>query len=216
METRLKPQRKRTTRHSSLDLNFIRSSDGSCRESMINPILTIAAACAVVFLLAGCQNEISEIKAITDPKFVPVQSTFNASFSYSLDGVVRTKIYAVQLDQYVSDSSYLIAPKTFHIEFFDSLGQYTGNMDGNEAIFSQKSNILWTKGNLVLANWKKEKLETNSLVFYLDSDLVYTPDFVKITSENSVLEGKGLRSNGSFSNYEINQTSGNFNTENNE
>jgi len=183
---------------------------------MINPILKIVAACAVLFLLAGCQNEISEIKAITDPKLVPVQSTFNSAFSYSIDGVVRTKIYAVQLDQYVSDSSYLIAPKTFHIEFFDSLGQYTGNMDGNEAIFSQKSNTLWTKGNLVLANWKKEKLETNSLVFYLDSDLVYTPDFVKITSENSVLEGKGLRSNGSFSNYEINQTSGNFNTENNE
>ncbi len=183
---------------------------------MINPILKILAASAVVFLLAGCQNEISEIKAITDPKLVPAQSTFNSTFSYSIDGVVRTKIYAVQLDQYVSDSSYLIAPKTFHIEFFDSLGQYTGNMDGNEAIFSQKSNTLWTKGNLVLANWKKEKLETNSLVFYLDSDLVYTPDFVKISSENSVLEGTGLRSNGSFSNYEINQTSGNFNTENNE
>jgi len=181
---------------------------------MINPSLKIASVCAVVFILMGCQNEISEIKAITDPKFVPVQSTFNASFSYSLEGVVRTKIYAVQLDQYVSDSSYLIAPKTFYIEFFDSLGEYTGTMRGNEAIFSQKSNTLWTKGDLVLENWKKEKLETNTLTFYLDSDLVYTPDFVKISSENSVLEGKGLRSNGSFSNYEINQTSGNFNTAN--
>jgi len=69
---------------------------------------------------------------------------------------------------------------------------------------------------LVLENWKKEKLETSSLTFYLDSDLVYTPNFVRITSENSVLEGTGLRSNGSFSNYEINQTSGNFDAQNNE
>jgi LPS export ABC transporter protein LptC len=183
---------------------------------MINPVQKIAAAFAVMFIMIGCQNEISEIKAITDPKLVPVQSTFNSSFTYSADGVVRTKIYALQMDQYVSDSSYLIAPNTFHIQFFDSLGQYTGAMHGNEAIFSQKSNTLWTKGGLVLENWKKEKLETNSLTFYLDSDLVYTPDFVKISSENSVLEGKGLRSNGSFSNYEINQTSGNFNTTNNE
>jgi uncharacterized lipoprotein YajG len=66
---------------------------------MINPRLKIAAACAVVFILAGCQNEISDIKAITDPKLVPAQSTFNSTFSYSIDGVVRTKIYAVQLDQ---------------------------------------------------------------------------------------------------------------------
>ncbi len=183
---------------------------------MINPLRKILVVCAAMFILSGCQNEISEIKAITDPKLVPVQSSFNSSFSYSIDGVVRTKIFATQLDQYVSDSSYLIAPKTFYIQFFDSLGEYTGAMNGNEAIFSQKSNVLWTKGNLVLENWKKEKLETNSLTFYLDSDLVYTPDFVKITSENSVLKGKGLRSNGSFSNYEINQTSGNFNTENNE
>jgi len=181
---------------------------------MTNPYLKILAGLSVVFFLIGCQNEISEIKAITDPKFVPVQSTYNASFSYSLDGVVRTKIYAQQLDQYVSDSSYLIAPKTFHIEFFDSLGDYTGTMRGNEAIFSQKSNKLWAKGDIVLENWKKEKLETNSLTFYLDSDLVYTPDFVKISSENSVIEGTGLRSDASFSNYEINQTSGNFNTEN--
>ncbi len=191
-------------------------SDGLFRESMINPLRKILVVCAAMFILSGCQNEISEIKAITDPKLVPVQSSFNSSFSYSIDGVVRTKIFATQLDQYVSDSSYLIAPKTFYIQFFDSLGEYTGAMNGNEAIFSQKSNVLWTKGNLVLENWKKEKLETNSLTFYLDSDLVYTPDFVKITSENSVLKGKGLRSNGSFSNYEINQTSGNFNTENNE
>ncbi len=183
---------------------------------MINPFRKIAIAFAVVFVLAGCQNEISEIKAITDPKLVPVQSTFNSCFSYSSDGVIRTKIYAVQLDQYVSDSSYLIAPKSFYIQFFDSLGEYTGTMKGNEAIFSQKSNILWTKGDLVLENWKKEKLETTSLTFYLDSDLVYTPNFVRITSENSVLEGTGLRSNGSFSNYEINQTSGNFDTQNNE
>jgi LPS export ABC transporter protein LptC len=183
---------------------------------MINPLRQILVACVAMFILSGCQNEISEIKAITDPKLVPVQSSFNSNFSYSIDGVVRTKIFALQLDQYVSDSSYLIAPKTFQIEFFDSLGQYTGTMRGNEAVFSQKSNTLWTKGNLVLENWKKEKLETNSLIFYLDSDLVYTPDFVKISSESSVLQGKGLRSNGSFSNYEINQTSGNFSTENNE
>jgi len=179
---------------------------------MINPRQKIAAAFAVMFVLIGCQNEISEIKAITDPRLIPVQSTFNSTFSYSLDGVVRTKIYAPQLDQYVSDSSYLIAPKTFYIEFFDSLGEYTGQMKGNEAVFSQKSNKLWTKGNLVLENWKKEKLETSTLTFNLDSDLVYTPDYVKISMENSVLEGKGLRSNSSFSNYEINQTSGNFNT----
>lgn len=183
---------------------------------MIDPYRKIWFAVLAMFILASCQNEISEIKAITDPKLVPVQSSFNSNFSYSIDGVVRTKIYAIQLDQYVSDSSYLVAPQTFYIEFFDSLGQYTGTMKGNEALFSQKSNTLWTKGNLVLENWKKEKLETNSLTFYLDSDLVYTPDFVKISSENSVLEGKGLRSNGNFSNYEINQTSGNFNTANNE
>lgn len=183
---------------------------------MISHRRNIFAAFAALIVLVSCQNEISEIKAITDPKLVPVQSTFNSAFSYSIDGVVRTKIYALQLDQYVSDSSYLIAPKTFHIEFFDSLGQYTGTMRGNEAVFSQKSNTLWTKGDLVLENWKKEKLETQSLTFYLDSDLVQTPDYVKISSDNSVLEGKGLRSNGSFSNYEINQTSGNFNTANHE
>jgi len=180
---------------------------------MINSFRQITCGLLALITLIGCQNEISEIKAITDPKLVPVQSSFNSSFNYSLDGVIRTKIYAVQLDQYVSDSSYLIAPKTFHIQFFDSLGQYTGTMTGDEAVFSQKSNTLWTKGNLVLENYKKEKLETTSLTFYLDSDLVYTPDFVKISSENSVLEGRGLRSNGSFSNYEINQTSGNFSTE---
>lgn len=163
--------------------------------------------------LIGCENTISEIKAITDPKLVPVQSTYNAVFDYSLRGVIRTKIIAMQLDQYVSDSSYLVAPGLYTIIFYDSLGAYVGQMHADEAIFSQKSNKFWATGNVSLENYKKEKLETQHLEFWLDKDSLFTNDHVTITTTNSKIEGTGLRSNGNFTNYELNQTSGDLNTE---
>ena len=167
----------------------------------------------VLLILSGCENNISEIKAITDPKLVPVQSTYNAIFNYSLRGTIRTRIFAKQLDQYVSDSSYLVAPELYTILFYDSLGAYVGQMHAKEAIFSQKTNKFWASGNVTLENYKKEKLETEHLEFWLDKDSLFTQDHVVITTLNSKIEGTGLRSNGNFTNYELNQTSGDLNTQ---
>ncbi|MBM3448067.1 MAG: LPS export ABC transporter periplasmic protein LptC [Bacteroidetes bacterium] len=164
-----------------------------------------------VLLLCSCENNISEIKAITDPKLVPIQSSFNCTYRYSLNGVVRTEVQAQQLDQYANDSTYLICPKPYVIQFYDSTGAYTGTMTGNEAIFSQKSNTFWTTGQLVLENYKHEKLETSALFFNIDDDIVFTKEPVKITTENSIIQGVGMRSNASFTEYEILQTSGDFN-----
>jgi LPS export ABC transporter protein LptC len=64
---------------------------------------------------------------------------------------------------------------------------------------------------LVLENYKHEKLETTALFFNIDDDIVFTKEPVKITTENSVIQGVGMRSNASFTEYEILQTSGDFN-----
>lgn len=164
-----------------------------------------------VLILSSCENNISEIKAITDPKLVPIQSSFNCTYRYSLNGVIRTEVQAQQLDQYANDSTYLICPKSYIIQFYDSTGAYTGTMTGDEALFSQKSNKFWTSGKLILENYKHEKLETSALFFNIDDDIVFTKEPVKITTENSVIQGIGMRSNASFTEYEILQTSGDFN-----
>lgn len=190
----------------------IRSNVGLFRENMINRLPCIFLFVIGIAVLSSCENTISEIKAITDPKLVPVQSTYNAVFDYSLHGVLRTRIFAKQMDQYVSDSSYLVAPEPYTILFYDSLGAYVGKMQANEAVFSQKSSKLWAKGNISLENYKNEKLETEHLEFWLDKDSLLTNDHVKITTTNSSIEGSGLRSNGNFTNYELSQTSGDLNT----
>ncbi|MFM7683243.1 MAG: LPS export ABC transporter periplasmic protein LptC [Bacteroidota bacterium] len=177
---------------------------------MIRSVFFFFISCFSLFI-TSCENNISEIKAITDPRLVPVQSSFNCTYKYSLNGVVRTEVQAQQLDQYSNDSTYLICPKPFVIQFFDSTGVYTGTMNGSEAIFSQKSNKFWTKGNLVLENYKHEKLETSELFFNIDEDIVYTKAPVTITTENSTIKGVGMKSNASFTEYEILQTSGDFN-----
>ena len=193
-----------------LDLLWGLLRNGSYAENMIKHIGIITLYLAVL-LLSSCENNISEIKAITDPKLVPIQSSFNCTYRYSLKGVVRTEVQAQQLDQYANDSTYLICPKPYVIQFYDSTGAYTGTMTGNEAIFSQKSNTFWTTGQLVLENYKHEKLETSALFFNIDDDIVFTKEPVKITTENSIIQGVGMRSNASFTEYEILQTSGDFN-----
>ena len=61
-----------------------------------------------------------------------------------------------------------------------------------------------------------EKLETEKLVWDEANKTIYTDAFVKITTADQVIMGKGLKSNQDFTKYQINEITGTINLKNNE
>jgi LPS export ABC transporter protein LptC len=181
---------------------------------MIDPMSTsfsfrlLLSVCACCFLSVGCRNEISEIKAITDPQQLPVQTSFNAEYRYSVKGKLRNKLHAAQLDQFDGEDPHLDASGGFVIVFFDSLQQENARLAAKKGVFLQEQNKLIASDSVVLSNIREEKLETEELIFLQDSDLIFTDQFVTISTQNGVFHGKGLRSNSTLTSFRILQPTG--------
>lgn len=158
--------------------------------------------------LISCENDIAEVRAITDPRNLPVQTNLNAEYQYSEDGKIKNILKAAQLDQYGGEKPYIEASGGFHMTFFDSLGGIQAEMTANAGTYYEKEHKLIAWGDVLLFNIKGEKLETSKLLFEQDSSRISTDQRVKISTMDGVLYGNGLVSNENFTKYSILQPTG--------
>lgn len=141
-------------------------------------------------------------------KHLPIQTTYNASYIYSVEGKQRNKLKATKLEQFDGETSYVEATGGFRIEFLDSLQSLNAALTARHGWYYQSQNKLIAEDSVVLINAQDEKLETEKLTFLQDSDRIYTDSYVTITTRNGVFHGKGLTSNASLTKFRILQPTG--------
>ncbi len=164
---------------------------------------------AFTLIISSCKNEISEIRAITDINKLPIQTGYNAEYTFSENGKVNNKLIATQIDQFQGDEDYIIASGGFTMLFFDSLEKEEARLTAQFGKYIEKEKKLIAWDNVVLLNVKGEKLETAELIFEQDSARIKTDKFVSITTENgSIIHGNGLVSNDTFTKYKITKPTG--------
>ncbi len=160
--------------------------------------------------MAACQNEISDIRAITDDNSKPVQTSYQATYTFTEKGKKQYQLVAKQLDQYINDSGeYIIASGGYTMVFFDSLENEEARLSAVSGKYTEKKKTLIAWDNVVLYNTKGEKLETSELIYKQDSASIQSSKPVIITTMNgSVIRGRGLVSNESFTRYKILEPTG--------
>jgi LPS export ABC transporter protein LptC len=165
----------------------------------------------------SCQNEMTDIKAVTDAFNYPVQTTINADYLYTERGNKATRLEAPLLERFQSEQSKIIASKGFRMTFYQSNGRdEEAWLTANGGDYLEKEGIFNANGKVKLMNIDQEYLLTEKLTFYQDSDLIITDDWVTIATKNGMLYGKGLESNSSFTSYHILQPTGKFNVNSDE
>lgn len=174
---------------------------------MINRLF-ISVLFGVSLLLIGCENDIAEIRAITNPRALPVQSNLNAEYRYTERGILRNVLQAAQLDQYGGENPYVEASGGFEMSFFDSLGTEQAKLQAQAGTYYQKEHRMIAWGNVKLYNTKGESLTTSRLLYEQDSARISTDQFVKIVSGDGTFYGHGLVSNENFTKYKILQPTG--------
>ena len=75
----------------------------------------------------------------------------------------------------------------------------------------KKVEIMEAKNNVVVVNEKGEQLNTEHLTWDKKQSLIYTKEFVKITTAEEIIYGNGLESNQSFTKYKIKDIKGTIN-----
>ncbi len=104
-----------------------------------------------------------------------------------------------------------VFPKGLYVEFYEKPGQMTSTLKANYAKQDRNKDLYLAKGNVVVNNiQKQEKLETEELFWNKNKEEIYTDKFVKITTAEEVITGKGLRANQDFSRYSITKVTGTF------
>jgi LPS export ABC transporter protein LptC len=170
-------------------------------------------------MLMSCRNDIEQVRAITDKNTYPVQTSHNAHYSFSEKGKMQTRLEASLLEQFAldGDEDYLLASNGFTMIFFDDSEVEEARITARNGKYEEKKKLLTAWDQVVLTNKAGEKLETEQLIYLQDSARIVTDkQVVIILSGGTILRGRGLESNDSFTQYRIIQPTGDILVEENQ
>lgn len=95
-------------------------------------------------------------------------------------------------------------PNGIDLERYDEEEGVMTTLVADSAYYNFDQDIYKVMGNVVVVNLeKKQKLETDVLNWDRNKEEIYTDEDVKITDEYQIINGKGMRANQDFSEYEI-------------
>ena len=156
----------------------------------------------------ACETDIKKVKFITTRDNLPVESAKDAEIIYSDSAVIKVKITAPQLDRYIEENPYIELPKGIEILFYDGDLEVASQLTADYAISYEKEGMMEAKGNVVLINEQGEKLNTEHLIWDEEKELIYSNEFVKITTADEIIMGDGFESNQSFTKFKIKNIQG--------
>ena len=145
----------------------------------------------------------------------PIATFSNIETLFSDSAVVRIILNApTQMDFKNGNRQF---PNGIKINFFEKDQTNYATLTANSASYDINKKLYTAKGNVVVANAvKKETLKTEKLYWNPEEKKVYTDNFVKIETEQEIIQGQGLEADQDFSHYKILKPTGVFSLDNDE
>lgn len=183
-----------------------------------NTSLRIPSFCLALLSIAsiGCENDIEKVKLVTGKDRIPVEHATGLNIVYSDSSVMKVRVVAKLMNRYQGDDPYTEMPEGVKVEFFDKDLKASTTMTAKRAIKREKSQQMEAFGNVEVVNAKGEKLNTEHLLWNEITKKISSDEFVKITTSDKIIYGKGFESNQDFTSYRIFKITGTINISRNE
>ena len=191
-------------------VNFLKFSNITfSNKSIIYPIILGS------IMLFSCENDIEQIKTLTSYTDAPTLSAKKIEIIYSDSAKVQVKLIADELKRFdQKEEPYTEFPKGIDILFYNDSLQVDAKITANYSKYFEKKEIWEAKYNVVVINKKNEKLNTEYLVWDRKKANIHTNEFVKISTNDGIFYGEGLKATQDFSSWEISKPKGIINVEN--
>ncbi len=111
---------------------------------------------------------------------------------------------------------FTILPKGVFVTFFDSEEKISSTLKAEYGVRYDQSKKMEARYKVEVVNKNGQKLETEKLTWDENNKTIYTDAFVKITTADQIIMGKGLKSNQDFTKYNIQEVTGTIKLKNNE
>lgn len=158
---------------------------------------------SIFLLFSSCENDIKKVEEETKEFKFPSATYKDYDALYSDSNLVRIRITGKIMEQYSEGIAHDEFKEGVHIWFYDKEGKVESELTANTATRERLNNKMYANGNVIVFNKKGDKLNTEHLIWDGNTHKVHTEDFVKITTKEKIIMGKGLESDETFTNYKV-------------
>jgi len=163
----------------------------------------------IISLFTSCENGIEKVKLMSEERNFPDQSMTNAEIHHTTNGRLKVKITAAEINRYISvDEPHTIFPKGLDVLFYDSTMNVESRISANYAIYHESDKKWEARNDVVTINNEGDTLNTEYLVWDQNKEIIHTDQYVRITTPDGIIQGKGFESSQDFSNWRIKETTG--------
>jgi LPS export ABC transporter protein LptC len=155
---------------------------------------------AVTFLIVIALGVIScEKKNVTiqriDILTLPSQVGKDIKTIYTDSGKIQLVLTAPLMERYEkSETPYTEFKSGINVLFHDGHKEPVASVSAKYAKYTDNKNLWELQDSVVAINENNEKLETELLFWDQKKNFIYTDRFVKITTEDQIIQGYGLES----------------------
>lgn len=161
-------------------------------------------------MLFSCENDLKVVNGLMITDSLPDISVNNIRVKQSENGYITLELTAPEMRSYQQGKDpYTLFPRGVKIIFFDSLMRPKSDLSADYGISWDNRNIMEARGNVVIRNiLKGEQLNTEYMQWDQNSKKGSTNEFVKITTPDKIIMGKGMESDELFDNWVIRNVQG--------
>ena len=156
----------------------------------------MATALAVAFVVYSCKGKLAEAEVL-DLKETPVQIVEDMFMQQTENGMVKMRAESPRMEKYEKDTlQYELFPAGFFVYAFDESGKLETEIVADNArhMKYKDGRETWEAyGNVVVKNLiNQEVMETDTLYWNQETEMIYTHCYVRIISPDGFAQGYGM------------------------
>jgi LPS export ABC transporter protein LptC len=166
-------------------------------------LLRSVAILILATLFSSCDKKMEIIKN-SDILSLPTMTVKDFETVYTDSARLQLVLSASLMERYTNvKPPYSEFKKGIKVLFYDGHKVPVGSFTSKYARYLDDKRLWELRDSVVAVNEKNERLETELLYWDQEKDLVSTDRFVKISTEDDVVMGIGLKANSRFTNWWI-------------
>lgn len=165
---------------------------------------------AVLVLFSSCQsNTAEEIQAAVDEENLPSLSIKDLETAVTDSGRIAYRFITPEMNQYENlENPYTEFPEGLHLIIYNEKEEIDAQIKSRYAIFHESEDLWELQEDVEAVNFKNEVINTEQLFWDSRKHIIYSDEFIKITTEQEILTGYGFESDERLENYTIKRISG--------
>ena len=181
--------------------------------SSLRAVISVGAMVVGVLLLYACEEKIKPTVLFqVDSRTIPQQESWNSTVTLSDSGRVKAVINAGYIRVYETPRQTLLSDGVV-VHFFNEEGKRSSVLTSKEGKVNDVNNDLEAYGNVVVVSEDSTILRTEKLFWSNSRQRVHTPEFVKISSPEERIQGRGFEAEQNLGNYRIFHVTGEAKTD---